>query len=416
MVVVRSHGGVTRAAVAVAAAADAAPLITSGAPLDVTTSNALRVSDAYACVRLLADSISSLPLKAYRRTPQGRVPAGDQARISQLLQRPSPGSTTVDLISQIVVHLNLYGDAFLGKFRADGEIVQLGLIHPESVQVELRGQRMFYTLSSARGITEHGVEDVLHIKAMSLDGLRGLSPVTQCRVALGLSSSLQQSAKSFTEQGSRPSGILSAPAGGRDAVDHLREQWQTRHAGVEQMHRIAVLSGDVKFQPVAFSADDAQFLQQRDLSAREVARVFRVPAWAIDAPTGDSLTYANVSEQNRFLVTHSLRPWIVRIERAITSDTDLCPGGTYVQFDLDGLLRADAKTRADTYTQALATETGWMRRDEVRALEDLPPEGVVLSRSDARRRPSGDSGGPVITNQSAYAPVSPATEMRNDER
>src|SRR4051812_23069677 len=179
MVVVRSHGGVTRAAVAVAAAADAAPLITSGAPLDVTTSNALRVSDAYACVRLLADSISSLPLKAYRRTEQGRVPAGDQTRIVQLLSRPSPGSTSVDLISQIVVHLNVYGDAFVGKWRADGQVVQLGLLHPESVQLELRGQRIVYTLSTARGVTEHGPEDILHLKGMSLDGLRGMSPVAQ---------------------------------------------------------------------------------------------------------------------------------------------------------------------------------------------------------------------------------------------
>jgi hypothetical protein len=78
-----------------------------------------------------------------------------------------------------------------------------------------------------------------------------------------------------------------------------------------------------------------------------------VPAWAIDGATGDSLTYANVAEQNRALVAHSLRPWIVRLERALSNDTDLCPGNTYVAFDLDGLLRADAKTRADTYTLAL---------------------------------------------------------------
>ena len=106
------------------------------------------------------------------------------------------------------------------------------------------------------------------------------------------------------------------------------------------MHQVAVMAGDINFTPIAFSADDSQFLQQRELSAREVSRIFRVPAWAIDAPTGDSLTYANTLEQNRHFVTHSLRPWLVRIERAFTNDTDLCPGNTYVQFDLDGLLRA----------------------------------------------------------------------------
>src|SRR5215212_3801925 len=350
------------------------PTLTTSAPLNVTTANALRVSDAYACVRVLADSISSLPLHVYRKTDQGRQPAGENARAVQLLNRPSPGSTGVDLVSQIMVHLNVHGDAFVGKYRADNEIVQLGLISPESVQVELRGQRIVYLLDTVNGRTEHGPDDILHIKGMSLDGLRGLSPVTQCRVALGLSSSLQQSAKVFTEQGSRPSGVLTSPSGNSTALERVRDTWNARHAGVANQHKVAVVAGDVKFEPIAFSQSDAEFLGQRELSAREVARIFRVPAWAIDAPTGDSLTYANVGEQNRALVTHSLRPWLVRIERAISNDSDLCPGGTYVQFELDGLLRADAKTRAETYEKALNPDTGWLRREEVRALEELPPE------------------------------------------
>lgn len=350
------------------------PTLTTGAPLNVTTSNVLRVSDAYACVRVLADGISTLPLHAYRRTTAGRVRAGDDSRAVQLLAKPSPGSTGVDLISQVMVHLNVYGEAFIGKWRVDREIVQLALISPESVQVELRGRRIVYLLDTVKGRTEHGPDDILHVKGMSLDGLRGLSPVTQCRVALGLSSSLQQSGKTFTEQGSKPAGVLTVPAGNTDAADRIQARWQAKHGGVENMHKVAVVAGDIKFVPVGFSADDSQFLQQRELSAREVARCFRVPAWVIDAPTGDSLTYANVAEQNRALATHSLRPWATRIERAISNDTDLCPGGTYVQFDFDGLLRAASEQRATQYTAALNPETGWMTRAEVRELEDLPPE------------------------------------------
>jgi HK97 family phage portal protein len=368
------------------------PSLTTSAPLDVSTSNALRVADAYACVRVLADTISTLPLKAYRRTDQGRVSAGDNARIVQLLKRPTPGSTGVDLISQIMVHLNVHGEAFVGKYRnSDGEIAQLGLISPENVQVELRGQRVVYTLDTLKARTEHGPEDILHIKGMSVDGLRGLSPVTQCRIALGLSSSLQQSAKTFTEQGSHPSGVLSVPSGHGDQAERIQAKWQARHGGAENMHKIAVVSGDVTFTPVGFSADDSQFLQQRELSAREVARIFRVPAWAIDAPTGDSLTYANVSEQNRALSTLSLRPWATRIETAISNDADLCPGGTYVQFDFDALLRAAPEARAQSYTAALNSETGWMRREEVRELEDLPPE-PEREATDGRT-PGNGSGG-----------------------
>ncbi len=200
--------------------------------------------------------------------------------------------------------------------------------------------------------------------------------MAQCRLALSLSSRLQESARQYFTHGSRPSGILTAQgASSVDALQSISSQWSATHAGVENMHRVAVVSGEVSFTPLGFSADDSQFLQQRELSAREVARIFRVPAWAIDAPTGDSLTYANVTEQNRALVTHSLRPWIVRIERALSNDHDLCPGSTYVQFDLDGLLRADGATRSEVYTRALNPETGWMRRDEIRELEDLQPEG-----------------------------------------
>jgi HK97 family phage portal protein len=346
------------------------------APLDVNESNWSRVSDAYACVRVLADSVASLPPKVYRKTPAGRVEAGPDSRLVQLLQTPSPGSTSADLFSQVAVHLNTNGNAFIGKFRGgDGAIVQLGLLDPTLVEVELRGQRVVYTVTVAGRRSEHGLEDVLHVKAMSADGLRGLSPIAQCATALGLSSSLQQSAKVYTEQGSRPSGILSSPStSSNEALETLSAKWSTKHGGVANMHRVAVLSGDVKFTPVAFSADDSQFLEQRELSAREVARIFRVPAWAIDAPTGDSLTYSNVLEQNRAFVTHSLRPWLVRIERAFSNDSDLCPGGTYLQFDLDGLLRADATQRADIYTKALNADTGWMTRAEIRELEDLPPE------------------------------------------
>jgi HK97 family phage portal protein len=234
-----------------------------------------------------------------------------------------------------------------------------------------------YTLSRREGVSEHGPEDVLHIRGMSADGLTGLSPVTQCRLALSLSSNLQEHAKQYFENGSRPSGVLSTPFGMSDeGRQRLMEGWRNEQSlSAGRMHSVAVVEGETKFVPIAFSADDSQFLQQRELSAREVARVFRVPAHLIDAATGDSLTYSNVTEQNRYFVTHSLRPWLVRIERAITNDTDLCPGSTYVQFDLDGLLRADARSRAEIFEKALDPITGWMRREEVRELEELPPEG-----------------------------------------
>ena len=205
----------------------------------------------------------------------------------------------------------------------------------------------------------------------------------QAMRVLQLNAALIDYLSSWLGNDSRPGGVLSVSGESPAPPDlpKLKEDaedlygWHHRFPQSAPGHgRIAVMTGDLSYMAVDPPLREQEFIAQRELSAREVARAMRVPAWAIDAPTGDSLTYANVSEQNRALVTHSLRPWIVRLETAITNDTDLCPGGTYVQFDLDGLLRADAKTRADTYTLALNADTGWMRRDEVRELEDLPPE------------------------------------------
>jgi HK97 family phage portal protein len=89
---------------------------------------------------------------------------------------------------------------------------------------------------------------------------------------------LQQSAKVFTEQGSRPSGVLTAPSGNTEALERIKAVWDARHAGVANQHRVAVVSGDIDFKPIAFSQSDQEFLGQRELSTREVARVFGIRA------------------------------------------------------------------------------------------------------------------------------------------
>ncbi len=179
------------------------------------------------------------------------------------------------------------------------------------------------------------------------------------------------------DQGSRPSGILSIKGRGDEfTLGKLSETWDAKHAGAQNQHQVAVVSADeVSYTQLGLSAEDAQFIGQRELSTREIARIFRVPAHMIDGDTGRSLTYANVTEQNRFFLTHSLRPWLVRIETAISGDHDLCPGGRYVKFNLDSLLRASALERAQVNALALDPVKGWLSRNEVRMMEDMLPEG-----------------------------------------
>jgi HK97 family phage portal protein len=375
-----------------------APVITDPV-LEATPYNALRISDAYACVRVLADAVATLPVKAYRNTGSGRVQVGPDARISRLLERPSPGSTSADLFSLIMTHLNTHGNAYVGKFRgADGEIVSLSLIPPDQVNVVLRGQTIGYVVwLPNQDTTEFGLSDILHIKGLSSDGLVGLSPVTCARLALTLSSNLQEASRSYFLNGSRPSGILSVQGPQGDfTIEQVKERWDARQTGTTNLHRIAVLSGQATFTPVSFSADDSQFLQQRELSAREVARVFRIPSKLIDAEPHTSRSYANVTQENLHFVQHSLVPWTTPIERAFAADADLCPGGTYIQFSMDGLLRGDPDLRSQIYQRALGSASAgppaWMTVDEVRELEDLEPMAVEQAETPATEATEAGGG------------------------
>jgi HK97 family phage portal protein len=339
--------------------------------------NATAIADAFACIRVLSDAAASIPLIAYRDTGEARQRVPTSTRVAALLKRPSPGTTLTSMIGTIMAHLNLWGNAYIGKYRQLGMITALGVIPPDQIVVELIDGEPVYTYSPpwTGGMLQTLTRaDIIHVRGMSTDGLQGLSPIRQARRALALSSQLQAHAEAFFEADASPRGILRVNRFGDvgDQVTSIRDQWETRHKG--SPHRIAAVAGDIEFIPVSMPLDDAQFLDQRRLSAVEVARLFRVPPWMIGADMGGSMTYSNVESQSLAFVTYSLRPWLVAIEQAITADDDLCAGNLYVEFLLDALLRADSQTRAAVYTAALNPSTGWMTRAEVRDRENLDPE------------------------------------------
>jgi HK97 family phage portal protein len=342
---------------------------------------ALAIGDVWACVRVLADAAASVPLIPYRRTDAGRQRLSS-GKLAALLERPAPATTQANLVATMVSHLTLWGNAYLGKFRdAEGRLEQLALLHPDRVRVELVAGQPRYAVTDAKGReSKHGPDDVVHVKALSTDGLVGLSPITQCKTALAMASDLGEHARAFFENGARPSGILKlASSPSNDQLKSLREQLTGRYTGARNAHKIAIVTGEMDWTALSGPLDDLQFVEQRKLSTAEVCRIFRVPPWMVGASSGDSMTYSNTEQQALSFVTHSLRPWLVLIEQAISADPDLCSANVYVEFLLDALLRADSKTRSEVYAAALDPITGWMSREEVRKLENLGPEPAGLT-------------------------------------
>jgi HK97 family phage portal protein len=340
---------------------------------------ALQIVDVLACVRLLAETASTLPLLPYRRTEAGRVRL-TSGRLPDLLRRPAPAVTQPNLIGQLVGSLACRGSGFVGKYRnGDGQIEQLGVLPPERVEVEIKGGLPLYRLTGTDGRqTIHDAADVLFVRMPLTEpnGVLGLSPIAMAREALGLARALGQHASALVGNESTPLGVLSVPPGpgADDAISALREGWEDRHRGARNAGRVAVLSGEIKFSALSLSPEDAQFVEQRKLSTQEVARLFRVPPWLIGAESGSSLTYSTVEGQMRAFLVLSLAPYLVAIEEAISNDRDLCPGDTYVEFMRQAILEPDALVQAQIFQLALDPITGWLRRDEVRAMLNRDPE------------------------------------------
>ncbi len=340
----------------------------------VLPEKALGNPDVYACTRVLADAAASCPLIVYRRLGDGERRRAT-GRTADLLRTPSEGTTPASFVSTVMAHLLLFGNSYLGKYRdAEGRVEQLLPIRPDRVTVERRAGRIAFTVTDEQGRqSEHDLGDIVHIKALSTDGLCGLSPIRQMRLALEGNNAVRTASTALFRNNARPSGILKISGGGStERFEHAKALWQDRHTG-ERQGGIAVITGDAEFMPIGMPADDAEFVAARKLSAVEVARCFRLPPWMIGAEQ-ESMTYSNVESQQLSFAIHSLNPWLVCIEQALSADRDLFNASSFCEFLLDGLLRADSATRAQVYEKALNPVTGWMRRDEVRRLENLEPE------------------------------------------
>lgn len=371
------------------------PLLGGGG---MTPQRGLQVGVVWACVKALSDAAASLPLIPYRRRRDGTRERVESSRLGELLDRPGPGTTQAALVATIVAHLTLWGNCYISKLRPGGNlsapVEQLWPLPPDRVLPELRRGQLRFTYTDYEG-RQHELDErsIIHVKALSLDGLVGLSPIAQARTEILLGRTLTESALRFHSNDSSPRGLLKVPstqlALDRDAerserpghfhpaaaggfVDDLRSQWESVNRGVANAGRIGVVTGDVDFLPISMSAEDAQLVESRGLSAQEIARIFRCPGWIVNAPTGDSMTYSNVAEQKRAFIEFSVTPWLVLIEQALTNDRDLSPPGVYCEFLLDAALRPDAATRASVYSAALAGAP-YMSVEEVRRAENLDP-------------------------------------------
>lgn len=341
----------------------------------VTPETAMRVSAVYACVRVLSESIASLPLFLFERTPDGGRRRAQDLELGRLLHSaPNPWQTSFELRETMAAHLCLRGNAYCEVQRnGAGDVARLLLRHPDNVTPRVEGGELVYEVRHEGGARTLRPGQLWHVRGLSFDGLRGVSTIEYAREQIGGALATDRHGHAFAANAARPSVVIEVPGVlDDDASRRIEESWQRAYSG-DSAGRPAVLEQGVKATPLQMTMRDAQFIETQSFQIVDIARLFRVPPHMI----GDlsRATFSNVEQQSLDFVTHTLRPWLVRFEQSIARDL-LTPEqrDTYfAEFAVDGLLRGDVTARSAYYQQARLN--GWLSVNEIRRLENLDPIG-----------------------------------------
>ena len=346
----------------------------------VTEDSAMRLSAVYACVRILSESIASLPLKIYKYDSSGSKKVAYDHPLYRVLHDISNNEQSAfEFRETISAHLNLWGNAYIKKIMNNkGQIIELVPIPPWKIMLlydyskPLGFQKRFYVTEDTGGQKVYFEDEILHVKGLSLNGKEGLSPIAYARESIGLGLAAEQFGSQYFGQGTNVGGALESPNALSDAAyERLKADLLAKRQGLENSHSLIILEEGLKYSKTVIPPEDSQFIETRKFQLNEIARIFRVPPHMI--ADLDKATFSNIEHQGIQFVVHTLRPWLVRIEQAIFKQL-LTPEeqrNYFVEFNVDGLLRGDFKTRQEGY--AIARQNGWMSANDIRNLENLDP-------------------------------------------
>jgi HK97 family phage portal protein len=343
------------------------PVASTYAAVPVNPSTALQHSAVWAAVNLIAGSISTLPLYAYRRGERDPLPD-----LPPILRQPSATMNLPDWLYAALQSLLLRGNCYgLIVDRAGAGLLpaQVELLAPDRVQVHVPNGAIEYRVDGQ----EVDPASIWHVKAYTSAGnVVGLSPIAHARQAVGLGLAVEKFGAEFFGNGAMPVGVLSTDQRiNKGEAQTIRERWEATYTGSRRYQGrrgIAVLGDGAKFQPVTISPEESQFLETTRANIATVARYFGVQPELIGGESGGSLTYANVEQRALDFLQFGLAPWLVRLEVAISG---LLSSTTTVKFNAGALVRTDLLTRYQAHESAI--RAGWKTRNEVRDLEDLPP-------------------------------------------
>ena len=376
---------------------------TSGKPVNERT--AMQTTAVYACVRILAEAVASLPLHVYEyQDDGGKKLVHDHPLYYLLHDEPNPEMTSFVFRETLMSHLLIWGNAYAQIIRdGAGRVLGLYPLLPDKMEVQRDDKGNIYYVYSRNSdenpmFKEYGniklkAEDVLHIPGLGFDGLIGYSPIAMAKNAVGMTLACEEYGASFFANGANPGGVLEHPGVLKDP-SKVRESWNSVYRGVSNAHKIAVLEEGMKYQQIGIPPEEAQFLETRKFQINEIARLYRIPPHMVGDL--DKSSFSNIEQQSLEFVKYTLDPWVIRWEQSLQRSL-LLPGekGKYfIKLNVDGLLRGDYQSRMNGY--AVGRQNGWFSANDIREMENMNPipdeEGGNLYLINGAMTKLADSG------------------------
>ena len=353
---------------------------TSGKPVNERT--AMQTTAVYACVRILAEAVASLPLHVYEYQDDGGKKLVHEHPLYYLLHdEPNPEMTSFVFRETLMSHLLIWGNAYAQIIRdGAGRVLGLYPLLPDKMEVQRDDWGNIYYVYSRNSdenpmFKEYGniklkAEDVLHIPGLGFDGLIGYSPIAMAKNAVGMTLACEEYGASFFANGANPGGVLEHPGVLKDP-SKVRESWNSVYRGVNNAHKIAVLEEGMKYQQIGIPPEEAQFLETRKFQINEIARLYRIPPHMVGDL--DKSSFSNIEQQSLEFVKYTQDPWVIRREQSLQRSL-LLPGekGKYfIKLNVDGLLRGDYQSRMNGY--AVGRQNGWFSANDIREMENMNP-------------------------------------------
>lgn len=339
----------------------------------VTDITAMQSTAVWACIRVLAWTLASLPLITYRRLdPRGKERATDLAIYRLLHDSPNPIQTSFTFRSTAMVHLCLHGNAYAEiEYDGAGNPVALWQLPPWRVRPRLaKRDTLFYEVQLDQGpLAKIPDWAMLHIRGLSTNGLVGLSPIQQAAEAIGLSLAAEEFGARYFGDGTNLGGVVQHPSELSDAAyKRLKESIKEAYAGLGKSHRLMFLEEGMKFEKLGIPPDQSQFLETRKFQVAEISRMFGLPLHKLGEL--DKATFSNIEHQAIEFVVDTMRPWLVNWEQEIGRKLFDGPE-VFAEFLVDGLLRGDTASRYQAYMTG--RNWGWLSANDVRELENMNP-------------------------------------------